>query len=106
MERFLRTARFLYLAGQVQASPELWKQAAAMQGPYAVLAAKALNAPDWRTRAQQMLTREPPGVGRGLLLRALGRESESLEQFRDALRRPDRRLSHFVARRALLPGAL
>lgn len=105
MERFVQSARFFYLAGQIQSSAELWKRAAAMQGPYAVLAAKALNTPDWRRRAEQMLTKEPPGVGRGLLLRLLGREAESLEQFRDALRQPDRRLSHFVARRALLPHA-
>ena len=106
MERFVRSARYLYLAGQIQASPELWKQAAAMQGPYAVLAAKALNAPDWRQRADQLLTRELPGAGNGLLLRALGRETESLEQFRDALRRPDRRLSHFIARREILGSVM
>jgi tetratricopeptide (TPR) repeat protein len=102
MDRFVRSPRFLYVAGQIQSNPELLKQAAAMQGPYAALAARALNAPDWRARAEQMLTREPPGVGRGLLLRLLGRESESTEQFRDALRLADHRLSHFVARRALL----
>ena len=104
MDRFVRSARFLYLSGQIQAAPELWKQAAAMRGPYAVLAAKALNAPDWRTRAEQLLAGELPGAGRGLLLRALGREAESVEEFRATLRLPDQRLSHFVARQALLPG--
>lgn len=104
MDRFVQSARFLYLAGRIQSAPDLWKQAAAMRGPYAVLAAKALNAPDWRTRAEQLLANELPGAGRGLLLRALGREADSVEEFRATLRLPDHRLSHFVARQALLPG--
>jgi tetratricopeptide (TPR) repeat protein len=104
MARFVQSARFLFVAGQVQSAPELWKRAAAMRGPYAVLAAKALNQPDWKSRAEQLLKNEEPGVGRGLLLQALGREAEAREQFRSALREADHRMSHFVARRALLAG--
>jgi tetratricopeptide (TPR) repeat protein len=104
MGRFVQSARFLYLAGQVESSTELWQKAAAMRGPYAVLAAKALNLPDWRSRAEQLLRSEGTGVGQGLLLQALGRESEAREQFRAVLRRADQRMSHFVARRALLAG--
>jgi hypothetical protein len=43
----------------------------------------------------------PNAVGQGLMLRALGRESEAQAKLREALLLPDRVMSHYLARQAL-----
>jgi Flp pilus assembly protein TadD len=87
--------------GNADAARRHWSEAAALNGAFAVLAARQLNLPDWRTRAQSQLERAND-VNRGYLLRALGRESEARDAFRRALLGPDAGLSHHLARIALL----
>jgi tetratricopeptide (TPR) repeat protein len=43
----------------------------------------------------------PNACGRGLILRALGREREAKERFREALLLPDQLMSHYLSREAL-----
>jgi tetratricopeptide (TPR) repeat protein len=43
----------------------------------------------------------PNAYGRGLLLKALGREAEAKERFREALLLPDQLMSHYLSRAAL-----
>ncbi len=84
--------------------------------PFSYLAAKRLGGAaekEWRAKlepalvdSQDVLDRGTsfPGTivySRGMLLRALGRDDEAKEQFRQALVLPDQLLSHFLSRRAL-----
>lgn len=43
----------------------------------------------------------PNAYGRGLILRALGRDAEAKERFREALLLPDQLMSHYLSREAL-----
>jgi tetratricopeptide (TPR) repeat protein len=114
MEVFLSGARYEYMLGLVEsllgndaAAREHWKKASGQRGAFAVMAARRMADNDWRARAEQMVGqaggrgRGFGGVDRPLLLRLLGREKEAVEQIRNILRGPDRRLSHYYARTAM-----
>jgi len=129
MDAFLTTPRALYLLGVIEASAgnqaeakEDWRRATDGKDaffravPYAYFAARKLGGLDeaaWRKRLQDALAQSSafvavgtnfPGVvahSQGMTLRALGREDEAKERFRQALFLPDQRLSHFLSRQAL-----
>ncbi|HEY3380908.1 MAG TPA: DUF5107 domain-containing protein [Vicinamibacterales bacterium] len=48
----------------------------------------------------------PNACGRGLILRALGRENEAMERFREALLLPDQLMSHYLSREALAAASV
>ena len=116
MEAFQRGARYEYLLGKVEAASGdaasargHWESAAAGSGPYGLLASRELGRADWSSRAEQQVAGSGDGaarngdvLARGLLLRALGREGEALAAFREVLLKPDRDLSYYVARAAML----
>ena len=109
LEAFLTAPRFEYdlaeaesLAGNDPAAHSLWQKAATGNDAYAVLAARQLGANDWRTRAEDEIGRSRDDYQQGILLRALGREQEAEARFKNVLREPDRQLSHYLARRAIL----
>jgi tetratricopeptide (TPR) repeat protein len=130
MSAFVESARARYLAGEVLAScgdsasaRAQWERAAASQDqyPYPNLAfgwqakQKLGAVMDATTRARLETTLEawerrlvigtnfagPNAYGRGLLLKALGREAEAQERFREALLLPDQLMSHYLSREAL-----
>jgi hypothetical protein len=43
----------------------------------------------------------PNACGRGLMLRALGRDEEARQRFKEALLLPDQLMSHYLSREAL-----
>jgi tetratricopeptide (TPR) repeat protein len=130
MSAFVESARARYLAGEVFAScgdgvsaRTEWERAAASQDqyPYPNLAfgwqaKRKLGAVmDPTTRARFETTLEawerrlvigtnfagPNAYGRGLLLKALGREAEAKDRFREALLLPEQLMSHYLSRAAL-----
>ncbi len=130
LDAFVDTPRVQYtagliaaLAGDADAARAHWTAAAAgkegmFRGlPWAALAARRLGAADeteWRPRLETALRESEafleagtsfPGVvteAQGVLLHALGRDDEARARLRKALVLPDQRLSHFLARVALL----
>ncbi|HSD29467.1 MAG TPA: hypothetical protein VLL75_19345, partial [Vicinamibacteria bacterium] len=130
LSAFADTARIQYLAGEVQAScgdvpaaRRHWERAAAAADAYpqpnlafALAAARRLGGgrPDAvRLRVEQALAAwanrlrvgtnfpGPNACGQGLMLLALGRDGEAREKLEEALRLPDRILSHYLSRAAL-----
>ncbi|MFI5006619.1 MAG: DUF5107 domain-containing protein [Solirubrobacterales bacterium] len=132
LQPFLETARLQYLMGEVMAAAGRdaearthWSQALKgrdgnfLKPTYAALAQRKLGQADETANRESlrkaMLASEAflaqgtsfPGIvthAQGLILRALGREDEARERFRRVFLLPDQRLSHFLARRALLVG--
>ena len=129
---FLETARLHYLMGEAMAAAgqgaearKHWSRALEghdggfLKPVYAALAQRKLGQADEdairKSLQKTLLDCESflaqgsifPGIAthaRGLILRALGREDEARESFRRVFLLPDQRLSHFLARRALLAG--
>jgi tetratricopeptide (TPR) repeat protein len=115
MEVFLAEPRFQFYSGQLEsllgnqdAARAAWKKAAEGRGPFALLAAQRLGGEQWKTRAARFVGGAPEEeadsgwlLERGLALRALGREKEAVASLEESLRRPDRQMSHYMARRAL-----
>ena len=130
MTPFLESGRAQYLAGLVfeacgdmNSARERWRRAASLPDSYPQphlafgwLAGRRLGgAPDagTRTRLETALRAwerrlvigtsfpGPNACGRGLLLRALGREDEARARFREALLLPDQLMSHYLSREAL-----
>ncbi len=115
MDAFLAEPRFQFYSGQLESllgNPEAargaWQKAAAGHGAFAVLAAQRLGGDQWKTKAARFVSvRSEEAVDSGWLyqravvLRALGREKEATASLEESLRRPDRRMSHYLARRAL-----
>jgi tetratricopeptide (TPR) repeat protein len=111
------------LAGDDASAREHWEKAAAGEDAYphpnvvfALRAAQRLrNASDEVARRRVEAALEswvnrlavgtgypgPNALGQGLMLRALGRESEAKAKLREALLLPDRMMSHYLAREAL-----
>jgi hypothetical protein len=113
MEAFLHGARPEYYRGLIErragdpsAARVHWETGASGRGIFAILAAKELGRSDWRDRANQLASEErSASAERGLALLAIGRTDEGRQVLDDCLRAPDRNLSHYLARRALLyPG--
>jgi Flp pilus assembly protein TadD len=111
MEEVLRLARLEYyqgsiekLAGDEAAARAHWEKAAAGRGVFGVLAARELGAADWKNRASQIANSARFGASfeRGMALVALGQADEGRQALHECLRAPDRNLSHYLARRALL----
>jgi tetratricopeptide (TPR) repeat protein len=130
LDAFVHTPRVQYAAGEIAtlagdaaAARAYWTEAAAgkegfFRGlPWSYLASRRLgtaNEAEWRPRLEAALRESEafleggtsfPGVvveAQARLLRALGREDEARAGFRRALLLPDQRLSHYLARRALL----
>ncbi len=131
LDTFLR-ARLQYLVGEVRAdggreteARRSWSQAAegkdiSFLGPvYALLARRKLGTADEAEGRRQLESNlaeseaflqkgtQFPGIveyAQGLTLRLLGREDEARARLRDVFRLADKRLSHFLARRALDAG--
>lgn len=115
MDVFLAEPRFQFYSGQLEsllgnqdAARAAWKKAAEGHGPFALLAAQRLGGEQWKAKAARLVaagSEEEAGSGRlvqrGLALRALGREKEAVASLEESLRRPDRQMSHYMARRAL-----
>jgi tetratricopeptide (TPR) repeat protein len=127
---FLETARLQYLMGEAMAAAgqeaearKHWSQAlrgregSFLKPVYTALAQRKLGQADEaaiREGLQKALLdcesflaqgTSFPGIAthaQGLILRVLGRENEARERFRSVFLLPDQRLSHFLARRALL----
>jgi hypothetical protein len=96
-------AKLESLLGNQQAAERRWRTVAEGRNAYAILAAQALNEAGWRDPAVQALDAvADDGYQRGLILLALGRKAEAEASLAACLRQPDRRLSHYIARRALL----
>jgi tetratricopeptide (TPR) repeat protein len=130
LEPFLETARAQYMTAEVLAlcdredeARQRWTRATlgrggSFLGPvYALLARRRLGDADEaeaRRRLESSLADSEvflaqgtqfAGIvvyAQGLTLRLLGREQEARTRLRDVFRLPDQRLSHFLARRALL----
>jgi fructose-1-phosphate kinase PfkB-like protein/tetratricopeptide (TPR) repeat protein len=129
LDPFVGTARFHYELGAIAAAcgrqesaAAHWKQVASvtsgsplLNAYYVYAAAQRLgdSSSEWTPRLQQALADSQAlidsgnannvsavRVARGLLLRALGKEDEAREQLTEALRAPDRQLSHHLARLA------
>jgi tetratricopeptide (TPR) repeat protein len=123
LEPFLADSRFEFYLGRIEdqlggreAARERWRKAASQRDIFSILASRSLGEPAWRGRAESFLSRSTDESDasalyrRGMLLRALGRTKEANDEFAASLRQPDRRLSHYMARRALaglddVPGA-
>jgi tetratricopeptide (TPR) repeat protein len=128
MAAFVEGARVQYLVGEVLAASgeeekarEHWKRAVDGQDwpylkpVYAFLAARRLGTADEAAWTKDLVTSLAgvegfarrtafPGIAtyaQGLHLRALGREADARERFRQVFLLPDLRLSHFLSRRAL-----
>ncbi len=114
LEAFLTEPRFQFYLGRIEAllgdqaaAHEHWRKAATGRDVFAILAARSLGEAGWDGRAQTSLSRVSEAddssslYRRGMLLRALGKTREAGASFVAALREPDRRLSHYMARRAL-----
>ena len=96
-------AKLESLLGDQQAAERRWRRVTEGRGAYAILAAQSLNEAGWRDRAVQALDAvADDGYQGGLILLALGRKAEAEASLAACLRQPDRRLSHYIARRALL----
>jgi tetratricopeptide (TPR) repeat protein len=127
MSAFVRSPRFQYESGELQAllgnaagAREHWKRAAAgrdfRQTAFAHKAAQRLGEasdPAWRPRLETALAEADlylfrgghyPAVAtaaRGMLLRALGRGTEGYEALRQVFVLPDKGMPHHIARIAL-----
>jgi tetratricopeptide (TPR) repeat protein len=132
LDAFLRAARAQYLVGEAdslcgekEAAREHRERAAAGKDRYpypdvafAVRAARRLGASaeegrprleaalgDWENRLVVGTSFPGPNaLGRGLFLRALGREKEARARLREALTLPDKLMSHYQSRAALREG--
>jgi tetratricopeptide (TPR) repeat protein len=123
LDPFLTDSRFEYYLGRIEArlgdheaARQYWRKAASQRDVFSIVAAQSLGDPTWRGRAESFLSRSTDESDasalyrRGMLLRALGRTKEANDDFVASLRQPDRRLAHYMARRALAglddaPGA-
>ncbi len=129
MKAFVDGVRVQYVIGEILAAAARpadarthWERATKgedwpnMKPVFAALAARRLGTADAAAqtrdlaasleRAREFLARGTafPGIAtyaQGLLLRALGREEEARERFRQVFLLPDLRLSHYLARHAL-----
>jgi tetratricopeptide (TPR) repeat protein len=115
LDTFVSSPRFEFSLGQLEAllgnaegSASHWKRAASDGDLYALLAARELKDAAWRSKAEAAVTRLTGSTTadalyrRGVLLVALGRAKEGEDCLKDALRQPDRRMAHYLARNALL----
>lgn len=116
MAVFIEEARFQYYLGELEsllggeaAAKAHWRRAEASGGAYAVLAASKLGEDGWRDKAEAMIGgrsgaghRAAGAVDRALLLQLLKRDEEAENLLDGVLRQPDNRMSHYLARRALL----
>jgi len=112
LELILAEPRFEYHLGRIALllgdrteAENHWRKAAAGHDLFAVLALRSLGDGQWRARAESGLRSSAHDssealLHRAALLRALGRTAESDVCFQESLRLPDRRLAHYLARRA------
>jgi tetratricopeptide (TPR) repeat protein len=114
LEVFLHSPRFEFALGRMEArlgnaggAQTHWKKAASGGDVYALLALRELKDAAWQTKTEAAVSRSAGTTSdalyrRGVLLRALGRDKGGEECLKDALRQPDRRMAHYLARNALL----
>jgi tetratricopeptide (TPR) repeat protein len=94
------------LLGSPEGAREHWRAAVKGNDIFAVLASRSLGDPAWRPRAEGWLAGNERAADseslyrRGVLLRALGRTAAADESLAEALRQSDRRLAHYMVRRA------
>lgn len=114
LDTFLESPRFEFYLGRMEAAlgdrtaaEAHWHKASSGGDLYSLLAARSLGEESWRGKAESALSRTGQAASsdtlyrRGVLLAALGRTQESEASLTESLRQPDRRLSHYLARRAL-----
>ena len=117
MEVFVQDIRFAYYLGVLEArlgnqdaARKHWQKAASGRGIWAIAAASKLGDAAWKQKAEALAggkgrarAREDGSVDRAIALRLLGRGAEANQLLAGTLRQPDRRMSHYLARRALAP---
>lgn len=109
MEAFDRDARFEFYRGNIDkalgdadSARQHWKHASEGRGVFGALAARELGSTDWRTRMERIATGQGSPIDRALAELALGRTGEAERALIEVLRSPDRNLSHYLARQALI----